>query len=57
LKALIDSNANFKEPLQTTKFQKDKMKSKIPDNVVFSEENGYNANVLAYPTSVGATSN
>ena len=25
------------------------MKSKIPDNVVFSEENGYNANVLAYP--------
>lgn len=30
------------------------MKSKIPDNVVFSEENGYNANVLAYPTSVGA---
>lgn len=51
---MIDSNANFKEPLQTTKFQKDKMKSKIPDNVVFSEENGYNANVLAYPTSVGA---
>lgn len=32
------------------------MKSKIPDNVVFSEENGYNANVLAYPTSVGAPS-
>ena len=30
------------------------MKSKIPDNVVFSEENGYNANTLAYPTSVGA---
>ena len=32
------------------------MKSKIPDNVVFSEENGYNANILAYPTSVGAPS-
>jgi hypothetical protein len=30
------------------------MKSKIPDNVVFSKENGYNANSLAYPTSVGA---
>ncbi|MFD2909242.1 DUF2452 domain-containing protein [Flavobacterium ardleyense] len=28
--------------------------SKIPDNVVYSEENGYNANVLAYATSVGA---
>ena len=51
---MIDSNANFKEQLQITKFQKDKMKNKIPDNIVFSEENGYNANVLAYPTSVGA---
>jgi hypothetical protein len=30
------------------------MKSKIPDNVVFTEENGYNANALAYPTNVGA---
>lgn len=30
------------------------MINKIPDNVVFSEENGYNANILAYPTSVGA---
>lgn len=30
------------------------MNSKKPDNVVFSDENGYNANVLAYPTSVGA---
>ena len=30
------------------------MKNKIPDNIVFSEENGYNANVLAYPTNVGA---
>jgi hypothetical protein len=30
------------------------MDSKKPDNVVFSDENGYNANVLAYPTSVGA---
>ena len=51
---MIDSNANFKEQLQITKFQKDKMKNKIPDNIVFSEENGYNANVLAYPTNVGA---
>ena len=30
------------------------MKNKILDNIVFSEENGYNANVLAYPTNVGA---
>ena len=51
---MIDSNANFKEQLQITKFQKDKMKNKIPENIVFSEENGYNANVLAYPTNVGA---
>ncbi len=30
------------------------MKKKIPDNVVFSNELGYNANRLGYPTSVGA---
>jgi len=30
------------------------MKNKIPDNVVFSEENGYNASVLPYATNVGA---
>lgn len=30
------------------------MKSKIPDNVVYSDETGYNANALAYPTNVGA---
>ncbi|WP_339887057.1 DUF2452 domain-containing protein [uncultured Flavobacterium sp.] len=30
------------------------MKSKIPDNVVYSEENGYNANKLSYATNVGA---
>ena len=30
------------------------MINKIPDNVVFSEELGYNANTLSYPTSVGA---
>jgi hypothetical protein len=30
------------------------MKTKIPDNVVFSEENGYNAHSLSYSTSVGA---
>ena len=27
---MIDSNANYKEPSQTTKFPKDKMKSEIP---------------------------
>ncbi|WP_339919219.1 DUF2452 domain-containing protein [uncultured Flavobacterium sp.] len=30
------------------------MKSKIPDNVVFSEEEGFNANILPYATNVGA---
>jgi len=30
------------------------MKNKKPDNIVFSEENGYNANLLPYSTSVGA---
>lgn len=30
------------------------MKKEIPDNVVFSIENGYNASVLPYATSVGA---
>ncbi|WP_395057158.1 DUF2452 domain-containing protein [Flavobacterium sp.] len=30
------------------------MENKIPDNVVFSEENGYNANILPYATTVGA---
>lgn len=30
------------------------MESKKPDNVVFSEENGYNASLLTYSTSVGA---
>ena len=30
------------------------MKNKIPDNVVFNEEEGYNANTLSYPTNVGA---
>lgn len=32
------------------------MKNKIPDNVVFSEEKGYNAHALSYPTNVGAPS-
>lgn len=32
------------------------MKNKIPDNVVFSEESGYYANTLNYPTNVGAPS-
>jgi hypothetical protein len=30
------------------------MKKDKPDNVVFSEEKGYNANLLPYSTSVGA---
>ena len=30
------------------------MKDKKPDNVVFSEEQGYNAHLLTYGTSVGA---
>jgi hypothetical protein len=30
------------------------MESKKPDNVVFSDENGYNASLLTYSTSVGA---
>jgi len=30
------------------------MESKKPDNVVFSEESGYNASLLTYATNVGA---
>ncbi|WP_298117246.1 DUF2452 domain-containing protein [Flavobacterium sp.] len=30
------------------------MESKKPDNVVFSDEKGYNASLLTYSTSVGA---
>jgi hypothetical protein len=30
------------------------MESKKPDNVVFTDKDGYNANSLSYPTSVGA---
>lgn len=30
------------------------MKSKKPDNIVFSEETGYNASLLPYSTNVGA---
>ncbi|WP_366185588.1 DUF2452 domain-containing protein [Flavobacterium ovatum] len=30
------------------------MKNKIPDNVVFSNEEGFNANLLPYGTNVGA---
>lgn len=30
------------------------MESNKPDNVVFSDENGYNASLLTYSTSVGA---
>lgn len=32
------------------------MENKKPDNIVFSEEQGYNASVLPYATSVGAPS-
>ena len=35
------------------KFQS-KMKSKKPDNIVYSETEGYNANILPYATNVGA---
>lgn len=30
------------------------MKDKKPDNIVYSEKQGYNANILPYATSVGA---
>jgi hypothetical protein len=30
------------------------METKKPDNIVYTEDNGYNANVLPYATSVGA---
>lgn len=30
------------------------MESKIPDNVVFSDEKGYNASLLTYATNIGA---
>ncbi len=30
------------------------MKKVAPDNVVFTEEKGYNASLLSYPTNVGA---
>lgn len=30
------------------------MKKEIPDNIVYSPEQGYNANVLPYATNVGA---
>jgi len=32
----------------------DKMENKKPDNIVYSAEEGYNANVLPYATTVGA---
>jgi hypothetical protein len=34
---------------------KNYMKSKIPDNVVYSVEEGFNANILPYATNVGAS--
>jgi hypothetical protein len=30
------------------------MKKVVPDNVVFTDEKGYNASLLSYPTNVGA---
>jgi hypothetical protein len=30
------------------------MKKVIPDNVVFTDDKGYNASLLSYPTNVGA---
>lgn len=30
------------------------MKKVVPDNVVFNDDNGYNASLLSYPTNVGA---
>ena len=40
---------------QTIKFQRDsQMEKERPDNVVFSEEQGYNAHLLPYSTNVGA---
>ena len=30
------------------------MKKVIPDNVVFNDDQGYNASLLSYPTNVGA---
>ncbi|WP_298150499.1 DUF2452 domain-containing protein [Flavobacterium sp.] len=30
------------------------MEEKKPDNIVYSEENGYNANILPYATNIGA---
>ena len=55
---MTDSNVTYKEQFQTIKYQSDKneqkMKNEIPDNVVYSEEKGYNASFLPYATSVGA---
>lgn len=30
------------------------MKKEIPDNIVYSKEEGYNANILPYATNIGA---
>ena len=30
------------------------MKKVVPDNVVFTDDKGYNASLLSYPTNVGA---
>ena len=38
----------------TRKQKQIKMKRVIPDNVVFNDDQGYNASLLSYPTNVGA---
>ena len=60
LKVLIDSNAICKElfPIikfrSVTKIDSERMKNERPDNIVYSEEQGYNARLLPYATNVGA---
>jgi hypothetical protein len=55
MKTLTVLNVIGKEISPTIKYQNvNIMKSKIPDNVVFSEDKGYNASLLPYSTNVGA---
>jgi hypothetical protein len=55
LKVLTDLNANYNALFRTIKYLKDKkMQKEIPDNIVYSKEQGYNASFLPYATSVGA---
>lgn len=55
VKTLIVLNVPDSALFQTIKYQKDKvMDAKKPDNVVFSETQGYHASLMSYGTSVGA---